>query len=1341
MPDSYDVKGIGIELVTKGVNEARAQLNGLLKDARVSTQAFKNLDNAAKVNPENLQLAQNALEALNQKVIANRNVMASANNVYRLQADNVKKAKEALEAIADTYGKDSEEYKKAENSLRMFQNGLEQTSRKLPVYKTQLALAEQELLKYTETLNEKSNLQSKEYIALEKATKEYEDEKKALASVSKEVANYKSAIKNAEDTYSATETYLEALNKQYDQQQKVIGSLSVKVDALKNVFGPLSQEVKEAEQELSVENSELARLRGLCDQAESQLIQLARGEDEVADNAEEAVQQVNAWTVALGNLIAQGIRMAISELEQLGTEVIETGKDFEEGMSGLASIYQIDNTSKEINLLSDRFRDLAKNTRYSATELASNAQVLANAGYNVQQTEAAIESISNLAQGTGEEFEEMANVVVDGLHAFNMSASESEHFANALATAAVNSNTNVSMMGDAFKYAGTVAGSFGYTIEDTAMALGIFASNGIKGTQAGTALRTIITRLAANTSHARDKFEELGGKFYDAEGSALPLRDVLISLREGMADLSDEEKATAAYTIAGQRGLTALNAVVNMSTDEFNALANAIDDSNGAVAQMATTRLDTFAGSVDLLANRFDELKLTAYDRLEPALKKTADRLAETLDDPKVEANVKQLADSFNGLVDTVGDVAETLAPHSKTIVTALEGIAGGYLAIKVLDGAATIGTAISNAMIAISTGAGIANPALLAFQVAAAGVAGVATLLKIAMDESNASFDAAHPEYVQLKEDIEDIANTNDSIRNSMKKTEEAYEDSFDSAQRNAKRAGYLADRLDDLQKAADGSAASYRLNADAITELNELYPELNLSIDKQGKLIGTTVEEIHNQIGAFKELAVASAYQEKIKDLQSEYVDAMVNSAMATEELRVAREELERYEGKTSMPSEYDMFDDSSLSYGTTEYNKYAEAVENATIAQENANKTEEQIKATLDATTASYESYSRNLDASTQAIANNTAVLTENGAITTEVLGIETSQFQDWNATLTDTLEKAKTNWFKYEAAEKQSLATMQKNLDQNVKQIKEWETNLAKLAESGADSTLMDYLIKLGTDGAGYVAALADAASNSKKDWEKFKDSWQDAMSIDEFSSKILKDAEKAGGSIAKGVADGEESNAKLPTEAAKIMMDGTYKAIDDDGKEAQRAGWNIVRGLANGIYNNTAIATGAAQALANKVNSIMKAALDIHSPSRITYGYGEYYVEGFANSVDDNTSMAVDSVQNLAKSVNRAFDSAIETPQFKMPDVDAFVSSAGSAFETSGKVEYEMGNRTISAIINSNNAVVDAINSLAPILATAGGDTYNIGDINTGDDTTVSSAVKALTGAIRRSRNL
>lgn len=332
------------------------------------------------------------------------------------------------------------------------------------------------------------------------------------------------------------------------------------------------------------------------------------------------------------------------------TDTINTQKDFEAAMSQVQAVSGAD--SDELDQLTKKAEEMGATTKFTATDSAEAFNYMAMAGWKTEDMLDGISGIMQLAAAANEDLGTTSDIVTDALTAFGLKVSDAGMFSDVLAAASSNANTNVSMMGETFKFAASMAGSLGYSVQDVALMTGLMANSGIKASMAGTALNSIMTRLSTNTHHARDTLEELGIKFFDAQGNARPLVDVMEELRDATANMNDEQKTSVANAIAGTNSQKGLLAILNASETDYNKLANAIDNAAGASERMADTQLDNLSGSITLLQSAVDGVKISFGSRLNHYVRDVADGLTAAM--PDVEAALSDFMDFVDRKYDVM---------------------------------------------------------------------------------------------------------------------------------------------------------------------------------------------------------------------------------------------------------------------------------------------------------------------------------------------------------------------------------------------------------------------------------------------------------------------------------------------------------------------------------------------------------------------------------------------------------------------------------------------------------------------------------------------------------------
>lgn len=311
----------------------------------------------------------------------------------------------------------------------------------------------------------------------------------------------------------------------------------------------------------------------------------------------------------------------------IGTAAVATTAKFDSSMSNLQAISGA--TGTEMESLRDKAKEMGAQTKFSASEAADAFTYMAMAGWKTGDMLDGIEGIMNLAAASGEDLASVSDIVTDALTAFGLQASDSAHFADVLAAASNNANTNVAMLGESFKYVAPVAGSLGYSVEDVSVALGLMANSGIKASQAGTSLRSALTRMLKPTDMMASYMQQLGIMTQDgvvtamvnADGSMKPLSETMEILRGKFEGLTEAQKAEYAAAIFGQESMAGMLSIINASESDFDKLSAAIDDAGGTAQRMAETQLDNLTGQLTILKSTLESLAISIGEILMPYIR------------------------------------------------------------------------------------------------------------------------------------------------------------------------------------------------------------------------------------------------------------------------------------------------------------------------------------------------------------------------------------------------------------------------------------------------------------------------------------------------------------------------------------------------------------------------------------------------------------------------------------------------------------------------------------------------------------------------------------------------
>lgn len=362
----------------------------------------------------------------------------------------------------------------------------------------------------------------------------------------------------------------------------------------------------------------------------------------------------------------------------------DVGSSFEATMSKVQAISGA--SGKELEVLTAKAKEMGAKTKFSATESAEAFTYMAMAGWKTADMLNGIEGIMNLAAASGEDLASVSDIVTDAMTAFGLSAngttkiikdgyvkevSNASHFADVLAKASSASNTNVGMMGETFKYVAPVAGALKYSVEDCAVAIGLMANSGIKSSQAGTALRSMLSRMVKPTDDVKGAMDKLGISLTDAKGNMKPLSQLMTEMRQKFGKLSDSQKAQYASTIAGQEAMSGLLAIVNASDDDFNSLTQQINNADGAAQEMADTMQNNLAGKLTIMGSGIECIAISIYEKVAPALEDFVDYITNNV--------LPVIQDFVNGDFSKI----EKWIPTIKLVGGALATLTGGFIAFK----------------------------------------------------------------------------------------------------------------------------------------------------------------------------------------------------------------------------------------------------------------------------------------------------------------------------------------------------------------------------------------------------------------------------------------------------------------------------------------------------------------------------------------------------------------------------------------------------------------------------------------------------------------------------------
>ena len=507
---------------------------------------------------------------------------------------------------------------------------------------------------------------------------------RALKSVNSSITHTQSALRDVNKLLKLDPSNTELLTQKQKLLKDAVTSTKEKLDALKQAQvqakeqlenGTLGQDKYDALQREIIETEQ--ELKRLQEQAATTSTTLAK------------IDEIGGKMENLGNSIS-GVgkkMMPISTgVAGLGIAAVKTAADFDSAMSQVAAVSGA--TGDDLQSLRDKAREMGEKTKFSASEAAQAMNYMAMAGWKSKDMISGIDGIMNLAAASGEDLATTSDIVTDALTAFGLTAADSGHFADILAAASSNANTNVSMMGETFKYCAPIAGALGFSAEDTAEAIGLMANAGIKSSQAGTALRTIMNNLAGDVKISGQAIGDVTIATTNADGSMRSLSDILADCRAAFGGLTESEKAQAAESLVGKNAMSGFLALMNAAPADIEKLSGAIDNCDGTAEKMAATMQDNLMGQLTILKSQLEELAISFGEMLMPAIRSIVTKIQEFVDKLNgMDEGTRQMVLKVGLLVAALGPFLVILGTTISKIGTAMKGfvqLANGFSKLKV---------------------------------------------------------------------------------------------------------------------------------------------------------------------------------------------------------------------------------------------------------------------------------------------------------------------------------------------------------------------------------------------------------------------------------------------------------------------------------------------------------------------------------------------------------------------------------------------------------------------------------------------------------------------------------
>ncbi len=1046
------------------------------------------------------------------------------------------------------------------------------------------------------------------------ASSEFQKASAGLDDWSSSATGLQAKIKQLNSTLTSQKRMVELANQEWEKTVKVYGENSAESDRAKMKLNGYEAAVAKTEKELRQYESELKD----CEEG------TGRFADETED-LEDATNQLNdGFTVmkgALASLVADGIRLAIDAMKEFAKATIETGMSFEQSMAQVGAISGA--SAEDMELLTEKAKEMGATTKFSATESAEAFNYMAMAGWETEDMLNGISGIMNLAAASGADLATTSDIVTDALTAMGYSAGDAGKLADVMAAASSNANTNVELMGQTFQYAAPLVGALGYSMEDTAVQIGLMANAGIKGQKAGTALRSILSRLSAPPAECAKAMEELGVSLTDSAGKMKSLDEVMGELRTAFAGLDETQKTANAKAIAGQEAMSGLLAIVNAAPADYKKLTKAVKESEGAAQSMADTMNDTVEGQLTLLKSQIEGIQIEIYEKLVPYLREGLETISETISGinwdgvgEKVGKFASQVLELFikiiengDGIIDVLKAIGITMgvAFVVSKIITYAGAISSLYAAFKALKTATDVATTSQ----LLLNAAQAATPIGLV----AAGVAAVSAALIYLASKNIEAGEATQVLTDYEKEQIETIG-----------KLKVAYQDMAEARDASVKSIDTEYEYIKDLSNELQGLADSNGVVAEADRDRAEfIITTLNEALGTEIQMIDGVIQNYQEEKDAIYDLINAKKAEAVLRANEDLYTAAIQNKNEALKNLTTAQgiynqNVLEMEEAEKAYQDAMNMtVDEYAELHGLTDALSVAESelIQHQYDLEQAFTESKAAVGESRFAMTDAETAYYGYINTIKNYEGLSAAIISGDSAKISEALLNMEYDFQTAENSTRKSLENQVKN---YEANLEMLKKAIQDGTPGVTQEMVDQAESMVKAAKAELDKLPADAKTAGANSGDAFAKGLNSKTGEAQTAGANLKANANNGL-------KPTGESKKSGEDFVQGYVDGVTITSRTAYDTAKKLGNNAVNGLND-GQESHspsaattRSGENFGQGFINGMNNKLSAIWTAAWNLAKKALAALKAGQQEGSPSKLTEQSGIYFGEGYEVGIE------------------------------------------------------------------------------------------------------------------------
>ena len=1123
--------------------------------------------------------------------------------------------RQALQAIAADLKNVAAQQKLTAATYDKSDNSLTALSKRSDELKNKLAAQQEKVKTLTNALKDYQSQQEKNKTTIQGLQQQLDKEKQKLEQIAQQ--------------YGTT-------SKEYIAQAKVVNDLEKQLKELNTQYEKNETAVKKTQAALTSAEADVKKTGAAMQKLGQQAQEAGVGADNLGLAVDQSGKKAEAaatggYTVfknVLANLATQVINRVIDGVKSMANAVYDAGVSFDSGMSRVEAISGA--SGEALDKLTEKAKEMGATTKFTATEATNALYYMAMAGWKAEDMLAGLDGVMNLAAASGEDLSRVSDIVTDALTAMGYTADQSSRFADVLAAATANANVSVDTMGATFKYVGAVAGSFGYSMEDVAASIALLGNSGIKAEMAGTALRSIMMRLATDTGKATQAANKLGVAITNSDGQMRDWSDVLTDLRGAFKNLSDEQKSQYAKTIAGTEAMNGFLVLMNSTEEDVNKVTTAINNSTGAADKMAKTMMNNVGGKLTKLRSQLESVYLTIWQKVEPVISKTIDSISRSLK----TVNWDKFGEAAGEALQKVADGFKWLLEHKDLVANAIKLIIGAFVASKILSFAQSLSNVITNlagvakgtlaystalggltaAQTANTTATGAAAAAVRLFNAAWAAnpigvvVTGLTLLAGGIMAVSSAMQDTPHAKFMK---EMEEQKKAIEEARNSWDTLKEAQQNQINQSMTEITKYQVLKNELDGLIDKNGKVKQGYEDRANFI--VTTLQNAFGIEIGMQNGVV-EGYDKISEAIDGMIEKQKAQAI---LQAQEAAYTEAVNNRAQAVETLdKTYADYTEKFKAYEKMQQDYGTnLQQITLLHGVEAAKRYAQAQEEFHNAEANYNAQTELLREY----THTISQYEDNL------------------------VKFHEGNYAEMTTVTWDFIKEQ-------QSAGDAQAAQLQKNVDNEksygewlVKQYQKTGDEVYNTQKAESDKRLQQHEKNL----QEYLSTTKNGLADNGKEW------LENATTVlSMLSGKKIEFKEAADGLVQMYVDGVEEGEPMAKDKAGDITR--TVLSELDAQVEAEGYGKNVITGFTRG-EGNLSLQNAAYRVATTFCGTIMdrfKKALGIGSPSKITKQYGKWLLKGLGLGMEDEEDQILDQAQgfgeNLMDTLNGALSEGVST---------------------------------------------------------------------------------------------